>query len=172
MSPNPNDSEDRKAMLTRFIVFYVICVLCITVPLYYLFNIPDKVLSQLSASRFMEKNEQEKIDRINTIIAELDQYVKENKYEKEYKYCYEKLYTYAKDSIDQSVAYKIYVIKVSDLYQRIKEIYEQAGKEEIERLQKEVESKDKELDDCKEKFEKEKEKTQELTTRNQVLQMK
>jgi peptidoglycan hydrolase CwlO-like protein len=157
MSLNPNDSEDRKAMLTRFIVFYVICVLCITVPLYYLFNIPDKVLSQLSASRFSEKNEQDKLSRIKSIMDELDSYVKENKFEKEYNNLYPKLYNLAQDSIDKADQSQIVMLKkVSDLYEQIAKIYALGGKVEIESLKKDIESMEeeiksitKELDDCK-----------------------
>ena len=157
MSINPNNSEDRKAMLTQFIVFYIISVLCITVPLYYLFNIPDKVLSQLNASRFSEKNEQDKLNRIKSIMDELDLYVKENKFEKEYNNLFPKLYNLAQDSIDKSDESQIILLKkISDLYEQIAKIYALGGKLEIESLKKDIESKDeeietikKELDDCK-----------------------
>ena len=149
MSPNYNESEDRKTILTRFIIFYCICVLCITVPLYYLFNIPDKVLGQLNASRFSEKSELKKLDRIQAIVDELDTYVKENNYEKEYEYGFKKLFIYAKDSVDQSGQDKIFLLKISDLYEQIAKIYELGGKAEIERLTKEMESKDMEIEKLK-----------------------
>ncbi len=159
-----NDSGQRKDLLIRFVIFFVICVLCITVPLYYLFNIPDKVLDQLNSSMFSEKKEQKKIDEIRAIIVELDGYVEENKYQKEYEYCVEKLFRYAKDSIDQSNHYKLYLLKVSDLYERIAKVYELSSKDELESLKKIVENKDDEISRLKKELE-------EITINYKVLQM-
>jgi len=145
MSLNSEDNEDRKTMLIRFVTFYTICVLCITVPLYYLFNIPDYYMGNFKEDKPSNKNEQVKLDSIQSIINKLDGYMNENKYENEYKNGCLKLFNYANDSLDKDDPYKPFLIKVSNLYVRIGKIYEDGGKEEIEKLKNEIEEKDKEI---------------------------
>ena len=146
MSPNHQDSEDRNTILTRFIVFYIISILCFTVPLYYLFNIPDKVLSELKSSRSSEKTEQDKLNRIKSIIDEQDKYVKDKKYGKEFEYGFKQLYNIAQYSIDKSNQFDIFLLKkVSDLYEQFTKTGDGGGKEKVDSLRKVIVDKDAEI---------------------------
>jgi hypothetical protein len=163
MSINNYHDEERKTLLIRFIVIYVISILCIIVPMYYLFDLPNKDLNHLSGSNYPEKSELKKIARINSIMDELNSYAKENRYMKEYNYCIENLYRFLKDSVDQKNDYKSILLKISDLYEGMAKIYEEGGKVEIENLKKQLEEKDKENTDLKKEL-------QDCTINYKVLQ--
>lgn len=153
MSPSQNENEERKTLLIRFVVFYAICILCITVPLYYLFDIPDLVLSKLNNTKPQNNNEQVMLDSIQSIIKKLDGYLNESKYENEYKNGYFKLFNYANDSL-KSEPHKTFLLKVSKLYEEIEKTFEKGGKDEIEKLKKENEEKDLKIQETEEDLKK------------------
>jgi len=132
-----DDSDNRNTVMTRFILIYIICLLCAIVPLYYLFNIPGKVIQKLKVSELSVKSQKIRIDRYQTIMTELDKYLAENKFEKEYTKGVYDLYAFAKDSIDERNLYKPLFIKIADLYEKIEKINSAGGKADIERLTEE-----------------------------------
>jgi hypothetical protein len=159
MSEMQDDDDNRNTIMTRFVLIYIICILCAVVPLYYLFNIPGKAIQKLKVSEMSVKSQKIRIDRYQSIMTEIDKYLAENKFEKEYKKSVYDLYAFAKDSIDEKNLYKPLFIKITDLYQAIEKMNEGSGKAELERLTEEnktlkSEKKDleKERDDLKEKY--------------------
>jgi hypothetical protein len=132
-------SNDRNTLLIRFMLIYIICILCAIVPLYYLFNIPGIALQKLKVSEMSVKSQKDKIDHYQLIMTDLDKYLAENKLEKEYRKCVDDLYSIAKDSIDEKNLYKPLFIKITDLYEMIEKINEGGGKAEIDKLKEENE---------------------------------
>lgn len=133
--------NDRSAILTRFIILYIVSILCGIIPLYYLFAIPDVAISELKASKLSTKGQQEQIDRFKELFSELDQFKEKKQFLNEYKNLNFKLYNFAKDSVDKTNLYKPVFIKVSDLYEYIQKMNEQgADKESIEKLKTELET--------------------------------
>jgi hypothetical protein len=151
-----NDTEERKDKLIRFIVFYIICILCITIPLYYLFNIPNVMLGKLNVSSEPQQKEDVHAAKVYEYIKELESYRKESKFEKEYKSGYLSLYDYVKKNMDTLDPRYPVLIKLSDLYEALDKIKEEGGKAEIELLKTQLKEKEdkvdeleKDLDDCK-----------------------
>lgn len=150
-------NEDRQAIITKFVLLYVICILCFLVPMYYLFNIPDKIINKLNVTEYSAKNQQKKLDRYKLIWGELDAYIAEDKISMEYHNSLNKLYALAKDSIDEKNLYKPLYLKISYLYENIeKENALGYGKTKFDELKKEYEQLktdyqklESELDNCK-----------------------
>ena len=106
---------DRSVILTRFILLYIVSILCAIIPLYYLLNIPDMAIGELKASKLSAKGQKEQIEGFIQIYTELEQYKEKNQFLKEYTYLKNKLYNFAKDSVGNSNLYKPLFLKVSDL---------------------------------------------------------
>lgn len=119
--------------------------MCLTLPLYYLFNIPDKALSDLGASKNRTQNEKELIDKTKGFINELDLHLAETKFGKEYDYYVLELYKYFRDNLDESHPYYFIMNKTVDLYESIAKVYIEGGKSEIERLKLDISAKDAEI---------------------------
>jgi hypothetical protein len=139
MADFQGSSNDRSTLLFRFILVYLICIFCAVIPLYYLFNIPGIALQKLKVSEMSVKSQKNKIDRYQSIMAELDKYLADNKLGKEYTKSVLDLYSIAKDSIDEKNLYKPLFIKITDLYEMIEKINEGGGKAEIDKLKEENE---------------------------------
>ena len=135
---NQNSSDDvRKTAMTRFILIYIISILCAVIPLYYLFNIPGRAIRSLKVSEFSSRGEMKKIQRMDEIMGNLDKNMQESKFEKEYRDGIDALYRFTKDSIRQNNIYRPQLMKLSDLYEKIGKIYLEGGKAEVERLKDE-----------------------------------
>jgi hypothetical protein len=146
-------SDNMNTAFTRFLLIYIICILCAVVPLYYLFNIPGIALQKLKVSEMSVKSQKNRIDRYQSIMTELDKYMAENKFEKEYKKSVYDLYCLAKDSIDEKNLYKPLFIKITDLYGAIEKMNEGGGKADIDKLKEENEKLVGENKDMKDKIE-------------------
>ena len=148
---------DRSVILTRFILLYIVSILCAIIPLYYLLNIPDMAIGELKASKLSAKGQKEQIEGFIQIYTELEQYKEKNQFLKEYTYLKNKLYNFAKDSVGNSNLYKPLFLKVSDLYEFIQKMNENSTdkatldkcKAELENMEKEKKDVDEKLNDCK-----------------------
>jgi hypothetical protein len=153
---NPKET-DRGAILTRFILLYIVSILCAIIPLYYLFNIPEVAFSELKASKLSAKGQQEQIERFELIYSELDQQKDKNNFLNEYQNLALKLFNFAKDSVENTNPYKPLFVKVPGLYQDILKMNQQSADKElieklkgdVEKLTKEKEKVEEDLDDCK-----------------------
>lgn len=138
MSESFNTGNDRSTITTRFLLVYIICILCAVVPLYYLFSIPDKAIQKLKVSELSEKKQRKNIERYKEIMVDLDKFLTEKKLEKEYRDCIDVLYRFAKDSVDEKNLYKPLFIKIADLYENLGKMNEGGGKAEIDKLKAQI----------------------------------
>jgi hypothetical protein len=96
-------------------------ILCAIIPLYFLFNIPDKNISELRASKFSVKGQTDRLDSILVICDSLDKSLSEKNLRMEFHFT--KLLS-AYEHIDKKELYWPLFLKVSTLYQYINKINE------------------------------------------------
>ncbi len=119
--------------------------MCLTLPLYYLFKIPERALSDLGSSNTKVDNEKEFINKAKVFINELDQSLSETKFGKEYDYNVLELYRLVRESLDEKHPYYFLTHKTVDLYEKIAKVHNESGKSEIDKLMIEIAAKDAEL---------------------------
>ncbi|MCX6270823.1 MAG: hypothetical protein NTU44_06315 [Bacteroidetes bacterium] len=143
METKTPSNEERNSLITRFILMFVVSLLCAIIPLYFLFSLPDKAINKLNARGMSIKAQKEKVERLKTLIADLDKFWKEKNFGKEYTNSSGKLYNFAKDSIDESDINKFVYVRISDIYDSIQKAGEGTGGNENEELKKLKEDKTK-----------------------------
>ena len=111
----------RNTDIISFIIVYTVVILCAIIPLLFLFNIPDKALSELKASKLSAKGQSERLDSILVIYDSLDKSLFEKNLRTEFHFA--KLLS-AYEHIDKNELYWPLFLKVSGLYQSINKINE------------------------------------------------
>ena len=115
-------TSERNAMITRFFVVYIICLLCAILPLIFLFNIPELEITKLDLAKTADPNGKEKdfAERYYKAVAEIDKYVIANKFDERFTYQLLKLMQ-IKDSLDSTQFYHPAFVKIRELYHSIQE---------------------------------------------------
>ena len=153
MTSIQSENEERKSLLIQFVVFFVICVLCITVPMYYLFGIADKDLSKLSSPKTSEKEEKIIIQQMDSLTKNLQSYINVKYYKVEYTTDYKKLYALVENQINQSNVYKPFLLKMAKLYETVEETYDPNIQEQLTNKKADYDKLEQENKDLKEKKE-------------------
>jgi hypothetical protein len=109
-------NDNRNAMITRFVIVYVICILCAIVPLYYLFNMAEVVPAKLSLPKKDAKNETMPIVRFRQITLQLDSTLDKKNMATERGYILDKMYRFVTDTVDKANPYKSMYLTFYELY--------------------------------------------------------
>jgi hypothetical protein len=141
MSNSLNNSNDRNTMMIRFVIVYVVCLLCAIIPLYYLFSLKDLVPEKLDLPKKESKDDIRSITRFQQITSQLDSILNKQNMAPESIAILTSLFTFTKDSLDRSVPYKPLFLKTYDLYKFKSAI--------MDTLRKRTESMTVELNKCK-----------------------
>ena len=117
-----NNSE-RNAMIVRFIMVYIICILLAIIPLYAFFSLPGwaeaKYLPYLKIDRSTDSKKDESIEKYERLVTSLDAFLKQSKLESDYRITTDSLNKIALSQIHASNPYGIVMKKVAELYDQI-----------------------------------------------------
>jgi hypothetical protein len=150
LAPTP---DDRNAILFRFIIFYVICILCALIPLYYLFNVNGEISKRISVSGVSSKKQNESLEKFLKVITNVDKRLASDKIDNDYKAMVFDLLEIARnDSIKENNVYDPLLLKIARLYEKI-QFYSQI---DIRTERDELKAKLKELQDKYDKLNDEK----------------
>jgi hypothetical protein len=112
------DKDERNIILTRFIVLYVICVLCALIPFYYLFKIPGITQEKFDTIKGYYANKKDKVDQFRMNTVKLDNFLKGDfrkaEFEENLNLCFS-----AKDLIDPNNPYDSLFYDIKKLYKAI-----------------------------------------------------
>jgi hypothetical protein len=161
MAGSTLNNSDRSAMITMFIVAYIICVLCAIIPLYGFFGLPDKAqkLSYFKVDKNSQKDLKETLANFNSLVTTLDSLLKVENLESRYGTATLELRTLTEGLKKEGNPYYPVFSKIADLYDQIKKYCENSSKaEQLNsdniKLTKDLDEKKNELDDLKDDMEK------------------
>ena len=125
MATPPPNPDERNAILFRFILFYVICILCALIPLYYLFNVNGEMSKRISVSGVSSKKQNETLEKFLKVVSDVDKRLASDKIDNDYKALVFDLFEIARnDSIKEKNVYNPLLLKIARLYEKI-QVYSQ-----------------------------------------------
>lgn len=122
MKNSSSNDSNRNLIITRFVLIYIASVFCILIPLYYLFDIPDKNISELKATNMSLAGKKKNIERLISIYDSLDNALAENNLRKGH--FARKMFDITYDSIQKDDPYLPLYLKIASLYQQIDKVME------------------------------------------------
>ena len=145
-------NNDRNAIITMFIVAYVICLLCAIIPLYAIFALPEKAkeVAYFKLDKRSDNTQKEILLRFDSLVVTLDSLLTAANLESRYTTTAGYLRILTDNQKKARNPYYPVFLHVADLYDQIKGYCENSKK--VDNLTKENISLQKELDDKKKEF--------------------
>ena len=117
-----SNQPERNTMISRFIIIYLLCILCVFVPLYYLFNIPDKAmaipkLKMLDETGKPDKEMSQKIEDYKRSMKIVDSCFEKKYFGSIYRSHLDALYKISSDKLLENASLAFYFNKIWFLYE-------------------------------------------------------